>query len=325
MRPGEAGDGVSIFTMPASRWLLPPHGLVSIGVLSVLADGPLGCAIQSQLPPATPYTTAELSLTSVRPVRATGGTLTARGRVVHPGRRMALSEVYIEDETGRLVAHGTSRCMILPTIDGLPPAGSLEPAPQPDDSDDPWRRPVMGEVLAQPVWDQYSGLEILQRALAGELPRPPLSYLTGLRPTEVSQGSATFVLPASGWLCPPTGLVEGGMIALLADSAIQSAIQTTIPAATAMASIDLKVNFLRPAPPDGRETGGPWNSRPQGTVAGDRQRRGPQPRRQAGGYRHGVGAAAARPAGLTRGRPRRLSVLARQDIKAAPLTEVVIQ
>lgn len=256
MRPGEAGEGTSTFTMPASQWLLPPHGLVSIGGLAVLADGPLGSAIQSLLPPAMPYTTAELSLTSVRPVRATGGMLMARGRIVHPGRRMALSEVFIEDEAGRLVAHGTSRCVILPPIEGLPPADRLEPVSQDDEPDDPWRRPVMGAVLPQSAWDQYDGLTILQRTISGELPRGPLSYLTGLHPVEVERGSATFVLPATGWLCPPTGLVEGGMIALLADSAVQSAIQTVVPAGTAMASVDLKVNFLRPAPPDGRELTG---------------------------------------------------------------------
>jgi uncharacterized protein (TIGR00369 family) len=40
---------------------------------------------------------------------------------------------------------------------------------------------------------------------------------------------------------------------MLADSALQSAIQTTAPAGCAVASIDLKVNFLRPVPCDGRD------------------------------------------------------------------------
>lgn len=111
---GEVGRGISVFTMPASPWFLPPQGAISIGMLAVLADGPLGSAIQTMLPPATPYTTAELSLTAVRPVGGTGGLLTARGTIVHPGRRMALSEVAIEDDAGRLVAHGTSRCLIFP-------------------------------------------------------------------------------------------------------------------------------------------------------------------------------------------------------------------
>jgi len=96
---GDVGDGTATFTMPASPWFLPPQGAISIGMLSVLADPPLGCAIQTKLPPALPYITAELSLTAVRPVPGTGGLLSAHGRVVHPGRRMALSEVDIEDDS----------------------------------------------------------------------------------------------------------------------------------------------------------------------------------------------------------------------------------
>jgi uncharacterized protein (TIGR00369 family) len=45
--------------------------------------------------------------------------------------------------------------------------------------------------------------------------------------------------------------VEGGVIGLLADSALQSAITTIAPAGCAVASVDLKINFLRPCPADG--------------------------------------------------------------------------
>jgi uncharacterized protein (TIGR00369 family) len=253
IRLSAVDEGTASFTMPAHPWLLAPQGAISIGVLAVLADPPLGCAVQTTLPPATPFTTAELSLTAVRPVQATGGLLTAHGLIVHPGRRMALSEVAIEDERGRLVAHGTSRCMILPPLDVLPPLEQVPPVAAGDEPDDPWCRPtVMGEVLPQSVWATNSGLEVLQALVDGALPRPPVSYLTGLRPTEVSHGSATFVLPCSGWLASPTGLVEGGLIAMLADAALATAIQTTAPAGCAVAAADLKVNFLRPCRPDGR-------------------------------------------------------------------------
>lgn len=254
VRMAAVGEGTSTFTMPASPWFLPPQGAITIGMLAVLADPPLGCAIQTTLPPATPYTTAELSLTAVRPVSGNGGLLVARGTVVHPGRRMALSEVAIEDDAGRLVAHGTSRCMVLHEVrDWLPSFETLQPIPMPDTSDDPWLRPVSGEVLGQEVWDAHDGLEILRLLAAGELPVPPLGRLTGLRLTGAGPGSATFTLPASGWLGSPTGNVEGGFIAMLADAALQTAIGTTAPAGCAVASVDLKVNFLRPVPTDGRE------------------------------------------------------------------------
>jgi uncharacterized protein (TIGR00369 family) len=253
---GKVGDGTATFTMPASPWFLPPQGVISIGVLTVLADPALGCSIQTKLPPATPMITAELSLTAVRPVAGTGGLLSAHGRVVHPGRRMALSEVAIADDAGRLVAHGTSRCMVLPEVEDLPPIESLHLFPPPDTSDDPWLRPPMGAVLPQAHWDGHDGLETLRMMLAGECGRSPLSYLTGLRLTEASPGTAAFVLPAHGWLGSPSGNIEGGFIAMLADAALQSAIQTTAPAGCAVAAIDLKVNYLRPVVPDDRELAG---------------------------------------------------------------------
>ena len=40
---------------------------------------------------------------------------------------------------------------------------------------------------------------------------------------------------------------------MLADSALVSAIQTTAPPGAAVAAVDLKVNFLRPVQPDGRD------------------------------------------------------------------------
>ena len=62
-------DGAT-FSMPASRRLLSPQGLVSVGTLAILADGPLGCAVQTVVPAATAYATSELSLRLLRPVRA---------------------------------------------------------------------------------------------------------------------------------------------------------------------------------------------------------------------------------------------------------------
>lgn len=244
-------QGRASFAMPATAWLLPSTGVMTIGVLAVLADPALGCSIQTTLPAAVPYTTAEMSLTAVRPAYGTGEPLTAVGSVVHPGRRMALAEAGIQGVDGRLVAHATSRCMIFPAIQGLPPADGLRPLPLPEGADDPWRRPAMGEVVPQDIWDRYDGLEVQRRLADGRLPRCPLSYFTGVRLTHADAGTTSCILPATGWLTSPSGYVEGGFIAMVADAALQSAIQTTAPAGCAVASLDLKVNFLRPVPPDG--------------------------------------------------------------------------
>ncbi|MBI4259132.1 MAG: PaaI family thioesterase, partial [Actinobacteria bacterium] len=130
-----------------------------------------------------------------------------------------------------------------------------EPAgPDPDpDPPDPHLRQVEGETLPRAVWEELDGLAIMRGLIAGDLPAPPLHHLIGCRPVEASEGSATFVLPATEWLNSPLARVEGGVTAMLGDLAMAAAVQTTVPPATAFATLDLKVNFLRPLASDGRE------------------------------------------------------------------------
>lgn len=255
LRPTEVGPGTCTFVMPSTPGLLSPPGWMQLGTLAMLADSSLGCAVQTALPPATPYTTAEMSLSAVRPVGAESGTLVARGRLIHAGRSLGLSEVTIEDGEGRVVAHGTSRCFLFPPV-APPPSDppSLDPVPAPGyDSPDPHARPGEGEIVPQDVHDRLSGLQVLQAFLAGELPAPPIYHLTGLRPTEAGEGTATFAMPASEWLCSPLSKVQGGAVALVAETSLITAVQTTVPAATSYAPLDLKVNFLRPVSADGRD------------------------------------------------------------------------
>jgi uncharacterized protein (TIGR00369 family) len=255
MIPTEAQPGAATFTMPATGWLLCPPGYVQLGTQAILADGPLGSAIQTSLPPFTAYTTAELSINHARPVDASSGTLVARGRLIFAGRSLGLSETVIEDARGRVVAHSTSRCVIFPPM-GPPPAELPDYPRVPAavyDSPDPYLRPEVGEVLGQDIWDRMTGLEVMQGLIDGGLPAPPITHLTGLRAVEVAEGVSTFVLPASGWLCSPLGRVEGGAIALLADTVIGTSVQTTLPPRTVFLTLDLKVNFLRPVKGDGRD------------------------------------------------------------------------
>jgi uncharacterized protein (TIGR00369 family) len=161
----------------------------------------------------------------------------------------------IEDDAGRLIAHGSSLCFVFPPVSPLPmPPPNSQLAREPEyPTPDPYLRPISGAIIPQDHWEKMSGLEVLTALLKGELPAPPTRYLTGLNLVEAAHEQSTFTLPASEWLCPPTAKIQGGVIAMLADAALASAIVTVAPAATAMASIDLKVNFLRPGIADGRE------------------------------------------------------------------------
>lgn len=256
----EAGEDLTTFTMPVSEWFLSSQGIMSAGMLAVLADGPLGCALQADLPPATPYVTSEMSVSFLRPVRAEDGDLLSWGRLIHRGDTLALTEASVKDRHGRLVAHSTSTCFILPEIQGVVPAADLQPVMRPTyDVPDPHLRPVRGEVIAWDFWSGRSGLEILRGQIAGEIPNPPIHHLTGITPIEASEGEVTFALPSTPWLCSPLGTILGGALAFFAHSTLASAVITTLPSGTAYVPVDLKVNFLRPVNPDGKFlTGRGW-------------------------------------------------------------------
>lgn len=263
-RPIAVGDGTADAEMPTTDWLLNSAGLIGGGTLAILADIALGCAVETKLPAATPYTTAELSLTFLRPARP-GATLGAHGQAIHVGRSVGLSEAFLIDPRGEsLIGHGTSRLAILPRLDDVPERREEEPdrpaAETPDrdppsaDTPDPYLRPAPADaVLAQGVWDELPGREVLARQIAGDLPPPPIHGLCGLSLAEAGDGEATMRIPATEWLNSPTGRLQGGAIAMLADAALASAALTTAEAGTAIAGLDLKVNYLRPVPADGRD------------------------------------------------------------------------
>ena len=108
-------------------------------------------------------------------------------------------------------------------------------------------------MLPAELWAELSGREIVERQLRGELPAPAIHHLTGIELTAVGEGTAEMRMPASAWLESPARRLQGGTIAMLADSTLQIAALTTAPAGTAVAGLDLKVNFLRPVSGDGAD------------------------------------------------------------------------
>ena len=240
------------FSMPVTGWLLSPQGMVPGGMLAIAADGALGCAIHTALPPGSTYTTAELSLTYLRRIPV-GERIVATGHALHVGRTLAFSNCDITDGAGVLLAHATSRCLVFePSAGTVAGSGTATPPPLStagdvnDDDADPFERPPAGVVIDQATWDRCSGLEVLRAQVDGSLPQPPLHHLLGILAIDVDEGRAECVMPVTGWLATPWGWPQGGFLATLADIAIGMAVQTTVPAASTYANVDLKVNYLRP-------------------------------------------------------------------------------
>lgn len=244
----EVGAGLTTAWMPVTDWFLAGTGSISGGVLSLAADAALGGALITVLEPGQILTTSELSLSYLRPVVGAHHVV-ARGRLVHAARTLGLSDVFIEDHRGRLLAHGSSRCVFVPA----PHTWRAPPPPRGgEDGPDPYLRPVVGETV-EPLFAHYSYPALFDRWLRDELPAPPLCNFTGLRPVEHGPGTMTWKLPASEWLNNAFGVLYGGALALLADSAIAGAIWMTMEKGQVLASLNLHMYFFRPVLADGRD------------------------------------------------------------------------
>jgi uncharacterized protein (TIGR00369 family) len=96
-----------------------------------------------------------------------------------------------------------------------------------------------------------TGLEMLRAIIAGELPAPPIGATMGFRLVEVAPGRAVFEGAAGPHLLNPLGGVHGGVALTLIDSAAGCAVHTELPAGIGYTTVETKVNFTRPIPPDG--------------------------------------------------------------------------
>ncbi len=89
-----------------------------------------------------------------------------------------------------------------------------------------------------------SGRELLQAIVDGRLPRPPIAELFGARLVSIGEGSARFECVPDESTYNPIGLVHGGMLCTLLDSAAGCAVHTMLPAGVGYSTIEIKVSFM---------------------------------------------------------------------------------
>ena len=104
-------NGRTVVTLEAGEQHANPMGRVHGGVISALADAAMGTAYGRVLLDSEDFSTIELKVNFMRPVRL--GKLTASARIVQRGLRIGFLDCEIHDSRGKLVATGTSTCMTL--------------------------------------------------------------------------------------------------------------------------------------------------------------------------------------------------------------------
>jgi uncharacterized protein (TIGR00369 family) len=111
----EAESGRVAITLDPTDAHLNPWGTVHGGLTATLLDSCMGLAIQTMLEKGVGSTTLEFKISLVRAVTLETGRIRAEGKVLNCGRRVGTAEGRLTDAQGRLLAHGTTTCMIFPT------------------------------------------------------------------------------------------------------------------------------------------------------------------------------------------------------------------
>jgi len=91
----------------------------------------------------------------------------------------------------------------------------------------------------------HDGLAILQAIGRAELPLPPALQTLDIRPVEAEPGRVSFTMVASEFHMNPFGLVHGGVLAALLDTAMGCAVHSLLPVGASYVTSELNVRYLR--------------------------------------------------------------------------------
>jgi uncharacterized protein (TIGR00369 family) len=110
----EAESGRVAITITPTAAHLNPWGTVHGGLAASILDSCMGLAIQSMLDKGVASTTLEFKVSLVRAITLETGQIRAEGKVLNCGRRIGTADGRVTDASGRLLAHGTTTCLIFP-------------------------------------------------------------------------------------------------------------------------------------------------------------------------------------------------------------------
>ena len=108
----EVVNGRVVVTAVPNGSHLNLSGTVHGGLAATLLDSCMGLAIRSTLEKGISQTTLEFKISLLRPITPQTGPIRAEGVVLSCGRRVGIAEGRLTDDKGRLLAHGTTTCLI---------------------------------------------------------------------------------------------------------------------------------------------------------------------------------------------------------------------
>jgi uncharacterized protein (TIGR00369 family) len=90
-------------------------------------------------------------------------------------------------------------------------------------------------------------LDFFHAMIRGEVEPPPVSKLIGFRMTEADEGRIVMELTIREEHTSPPGSAHGGVLVDVADAAMGCAYGTLLDTEDTWTTVELKVNYLRPA------------------------------------------------------------------------------
>ncbi len=104
-----------------------------------------------------------------------------------------------------------------------------------------WRDPITTQVTAASM----SGLSYWTAVAEGRLPPSPIAELLRMAVVEVQNARIAFSCTPDASMYNPLGVVHGGAVCTLLDTATACAMHTTLPEGVGYTSVEIKVNYLR--------------------------------------------------------------------------------
>lgn len=104
----------SLLKAAMTRTLQNMFGGVHGGALATLVDAATYCSMYCSVPEDMGYVSIDLTVSDLHSARE--GVLYAEGRLIKAGRSLCIAEAFVRDGEGRLLGHGTSKCMVGPQL-----------------------------------------------------------------------------------------------------------------------------------------------------------------------------------------------------------------
>ncbi len=111
IRLTKLGQGRSEIRMEVDSGLTQQAGFAHGGVSASLIDSAVGLALCTMIDGESAIRTIDLQVNFLAPAKP--GSLTARGRIIHKGKRTGVGECQVRDAGGKLVSKGTATYLIL--------------------------------------------------------------------------------------------------------------------------------------------------------------------------------------------------------------------